>query len=113
MDEKIEKSELGNDPRKLSAPLSGRWRLDILRSLTEQSPQRLAELRRSVAGISKKVLLDNLKVLQDSGLISRQDLSTKVKRVEYSVTESSRVAIAKMLTASEDLRKFRARDRED
>jgi DNA-binding HxlR family transcriptional regulator len=113
MDEKIEKSESRTAPRRLSAPFSGRWRLEILRSLSEQSPQRLAELRRSVVGISKKVLLDDLRVLQDSGLITRQDLSTKVKKVEYSVAESSRSAIAQMLAAADDIRKFHARSRED
>jgi DNA-binding HxlR family transcriptional regulator len=112
MNEKTERSGSANDVQRRPEPLIGRWRLEVLRVLSERSPQRLAELRRSVKGISKKVLLDNLRVLLDSGLVVRQDLSTKVKRVEYSIAESSRLAIAQMISATDDLRKVNVANRD-
>jgi DNA-binding HxlR family transcriptional regulator len=92
------------DSKRLFELLSGRWRLEILGSLTIRSPQRLSELRQSVPGISKKVLLDNLRVLQQAGILGRKDLSSKVKRVEYSLSEPARLAVGKVLAAAQELR---------
>lgn len=59
-----------------------KWQVAIL-SLLKDGPTRLSQLERSLPGISRKVLLQNLKKLTGESLVERVDLSTKTKHVEY------------------------------
>ena len=65
--------------------IGGKWRLLILRNLKER-PWRFNELKRSIDGISQKVLTDSLRQMIDDGLAYRRDYQEQPPRVEYGLT---------------------------
>ena len=73
-----------SDTEVLRALFQGKWRLRIVQVLLLH-PLRLSELRRSVPECSKKVLIDTLQDLEALGVVEREDLSSKVRRVEYRI----------------------------
>lgn len=66
--------------------ISNKWKVLILRDLFEGT-KRYNELTRSVAGISAKVLTQNLRDLESDGIISRKVYPEVPPRVEYSITD--------------------------
>lgn len=66
--------------------MGGKWKPLILFHLA-QGPQRFGELRRLVAGISEKMLIQQLRELVSDGIVSRQDFRELPPKVEYSLTE--------------------------
>ena len=64
--------------------ISGKWKVQILWHLSF-GPLRFAELRNKLADISEKVLSDQLRELQQAGVIERQTLSTVPPAVSYSL----------------------------
>ncbi len=65
--------------------LSNRWRVLILHNLLSGT-KRFSQLKRSVAGISQKVLTANLREMETAGLVSREVFAEVPPRVEYSLT---------------------------
>ena len=61
--------------------ISDRWKVLILRELFTGT-KRFGELKKSLAGVSQKVLTANLKDMEASGLLTRK------ARVEYTLTET-------------------------
>lgn len=66
--------------------IGGKWKAAILWEIVEQ-PVRFGQLRRQVAGISEKVLTQQLREMEADGLIRRSDLGGLVRHVEYSATD--------------------------
>ena len=66
--------------------IGGRWKLYILFHVLS-GPQRLSELQRGIPGISQKVLVQQLREMQEHGLISRTVFAAAPPHVEYSATE--------------------------
>jgi DNA-binding HxlR family transcriptional regulator len=62
-----------------------KWAVLLLGLLT-QAPRRFNELRRSVGGISQKMLSQTLKSLERDGLVRREVIATVPVTVEYSIT---------------------------
>ena len=78
--------------------ISDRWKVLILRDLFTGT-KRFGELKRSLAGISQKVLTANLKSMEADGLLTRRAYPEVPPRVEYTLTElgeSLRPVIAAM-----------------
>ena len=69
--------------------IGGKWKLLIIRNLRVR-PWRFNELRRSLEGISQKVLTDSLRQMEDDGLVFRHDYGENPPRVEYGLTELGR-----------------------
>jgi DNA-binding HxlR family transcriptional regulator len=63
-----------------------RWKWLIVRDLLTGT-KRFGELRKSLTGISQKVLTQHLRAMEDSGLVSRKVYAEVPPRVEYSLTE--------------------------
>jgi DNA-binding HxlR family transcriptional regulator len=82
--------------------IRGKWRLRILLCLAD-GPLRLSQLRKAIPGASKKVLVDNLQGLVRLGVIERHDFSTRIRRVEYVLSEFSRERVIRLLSALKDL----------
>ena len=66
--------------------ISDRWKVLILRDLMGGT-KRFGELKKSVTGISQKVLTANLRSMEQSGLLHREVYAEVPPRVEYSLTE--------------------------
>jgi DNA-binding HxlR family transcriptional regulator len=65
--------------------LSGRWKVFILWELI-QGPRRSGELRKSIPPITQKVFVEQLRDLEDNGLVKRTVFPTVPPRVEYEAT---------------------------
>lgn len=66
--------------------LGSKWKLLIMRNLLER-PWRFNELRKSLDGISQKVLTDSLRSMEADGLVVRTAFPEVPPRVEYSLSE--------------------------
>jgi DNA-binding HxlR family transcriptional regulator len=80
-------------PRKYSCGLDaavdvigGRWKALILWAL-HHGPMRTGELRRSVSGISEKMLIQVLREMESDELVHREAFHEVPPRVEYSLTQ--------------------------
>jgi DNA-binding HxlR family transcriptional regulator len=69
--------------------ISDRWKVLILRDLFTGT-KRFGELKKSLEGISQKVLTANLKDMEANGLLTRKAYPEVPPRVEYSLTETGR-----------------------
>ncbi len=65
--------------------IGGKWKPRILTTLGERT-RRFRELERSLAGISRKVLVEQLRELEADGVIERRVFPQVPPRVEYSLT---------------------------
>ena len=78
--------------------IGDKWKVLILRDLMTGT-KRFGELKRSVGGVSQKVLTAQLRAMEDSGLLTRTVYAEVPPRVEYTLTgtgESLRPVIAAM-----------------
>jgi DNA-binding HxlR family transcriptional regulator len=71
------------------AAIGGKWKLIIIYGLAE-SPMHFAAIRRSISGISQKVLTEQLRELIADGIVSREATGAVPSPVEYSLTEYGR-----------------------
>jgi DNA-binding HxlR family transcriptional regulator len=76
--------------------VQGKWKIHILCSI-RSGPVRVGQLRRELRTASKKVLTENLRELEDAGLVVRRDLGGSVPHVEYDFHEEMRSQIQSML----------------
>lgn len=95
----ISKNELPVCPVATTVGLIGnKWKLLIMRNLLA-CPNRFNELRKTIPGISQKVLTDNLRALEEEGIVHRKVFAEVPPRVEYSLSplgESMRPIIQEM-----------------
>ena len=83
----LTKEELPACPVATTVGLIGnKWKLLILRDLLGGT-KRFGELRKSVTGISQKVLTDNLRSMEDDGLLVRTVYAEVPPRVEYKLSD--------------------------
>ena len=81
------KEELPECPVATTVQLIGsKWKLLILRNLLAR-PWRFNELRKSLEGISQKVLTDSLRSMEEDGIITRTVYPEVPPRVEYALSE--------------------------
>lgn len=66
--------------------ISGKWKVLIIWNL-KFGKKRFGQLQRILIGISKKVLSQHLRELENSGLILRKVIPSIPVQVEYSLTE--------------------------
>ena len=69
--------------------IGGKWKLMILWHLAVKT-QRYGELRRSIPGITEKMLIQQLRELEADGIVERTAFPTIPPRVEYAFTDYGR-----------------------
>jgi DNA-binding HxlR family transcriptional regulator len=67
--------------------LGGKWKPILINAIYLTAPARFGELKRSVKGITQSMLTQQLRELEDDGLISRKIYAEIPPRVEYTLTE--------------------------
>jgi DNA-binding HxlR family transcriptional regulator len=68
--------------------IRSKWQVLILRDLMANGTMRFKELQRSIGKVSQKVLTDNLRAMEDYGIVHREVFAEVPPRVEYSLTET-------------------------
>ena len=68
------------------AVISGKWKPLILFHLAHET-HRYGALKRSVRGVSDKVLIQQLKELEADGIVTRKDYQEIPPRVDYTLTD--------------------------
>ena len=83
----LETKELPACPVETTLMLIGdKWKVLILRDLMP-GKKRFGELKKSIGGVSQKVLTAQLRDLEANGLVNRKVYPEVPPRVEYSLTE--------------------------
>ncbi len=82
------KQELPACPVEITMSLIGdKWKVLIIRDLLTGT-KRFGELKKSLTGISQKVLTNNLRQMESSGLILRKVYAEVPPKVEYSLSKT-------------------------
>lgn len=69
--------------------VGGKWKMHLMWVLAA-GPQRFGEIRRTLTGVSEKVLAENLRQMEASGIVHREIYPEIPPRVEYSLTPLGR-----------------------
>lgn len=80
--------------------IGNKWKLLIIRDLLGGT-KRFGELRKSLTGISQRVLTENLRSLENDGLLIRQVFAEVPPRVEYSLNKTG-LSLLPVITAMAD-----------
>lgn len=72
--------------------IGGKWRIGILWSMRSES-RRFGQLKKDVRGISEKMLIQELKHLQELEVVTRKSYNQVPPKVEYSLTERGETLI--------------------
>jgi DNA-binding HxlR family transcriptional regulator len=67
--------------------IGGKWKPLILWHLNDVSPLRFSELEKRIAGITQKMLTQQLREMEKDKLIARKVYAVVPPKVEYSITK--------------------------
>lgn len=83
----LTREELPECPVATTVQLIGnKWKLLIIRNLINGS-QRFMEIKNGIEGISKKVLTDNLRAMENDGIIIREVFAEVPPKVVYTLSD--------------------------
>lgn len=68
-------------------PMEGRWKLEILFCLFGGEVRRFSELERAIPGVSQKMLAQQLRQLEEDGVVTRKIYPEVPPKVEYALTD--------------------------
>ncbi|MBP1761522.1 MAG: MarR family transcriptional regulator [Firmicutes bacterium] len=77
--------------------IGSKWKVLILRDLIDGT-KRFGELKKSIGNVSQKVLTQQLRMMEEDGLVHREIFAEVPPRVEYSLTDTG-MSLKPVLTA--------------
>lgn len=80
-------ADAGLQTRQVLAHIADKWAVLILCRLSTAEVRRFSELRRSIDGVSQKMLAKTLRNLERDGLVRRRLYAGVPPRVDYSLTD--------------------------
>ena len=83
--------------------LKGKWKTVILWHLNYFGKVSLADLERSIKGISQKMLLEQLKELRNFGLVKKKSYDGYPLKVEYFLTNDKGKRIIEALSIMQEI----------
>jgi len=83
--EKIEKPENKCELQRILDIIGGKWSMSIIYSLISEK-KRFKELERMIPGISTRMLVKELKNMEENNIVNRNAFATVPPTVEYSLT---------------------------
>ena len=83
----LPESKWGCPMDRLLRVLMGQWTAYLLWQFRQNGPMRFGELKRSVPGLSSKVLTERLRMLEDAGIIFRDHEPSIPPKVTYGLSE--------------------------
>lgn len=84
---KIEKGEFNCEKELTLSVISGKWKAVILWHIGHEGTHRFNELQKLFTKISNKMLTNQLRELEEDGIINRKVFAEVPPKVEYSMTE--------------------------
>lgn len=88
--------------------ITGPWTIYILWILSEHGLQRFGGLRRAVPGISTRVLTERLRMLEQAGVVWREQAQTIPPAVTYGLTERGKELRSVLDSLDEIARRWQA-----
>lgn len=82
--------------RKIMTSLTSKWSILIFLALEDGNVKRFSELRRSIEGVSEKMLTQTLKALEENNFVKRKSYNVVPPYVEYSLTTLGMEAASKI-----------------
>lgn len=73
--------------------IGGKWKTLILWHLSNEGVKRYGEIKKSLNGITHKMLSQQLKELESDGLVHREEYHQIPPKVEYSLTDKGKTII--------------------
>lgn len=70
--------------------IGGKWKMIIMFWLSKRKIMRYGELKKSIKGITHKMLSSQLKELESEGIIIREEYHQIPPKVEYSLSEKGK-----------------------
>ncbi len=67
--------------------IGGKWKPAILWEIQQHGVMRFGEIKRSIAGVTQKMLAQQLRELEEDGIITRKIYAEVPPRVEYDLTD--------------------------
>lgn len=87
---KVPKITCVADVQDALAVLEGRWKMRIVGHLYGEPVMRFSELRRAIPEVSQKMLIQQLRSLEDDGVVRRTVHPQVPPKVEYELSELGR-----------------------
>lgn len=87
--------------------LGGKWKSILINAIYHTAPARFGELKRSVKGITQSMLTQQLRELEDDGIIRRKIYAEIPPRVEYTLTDFGLTLAPIMLAMAEWGKQYR------
>ncbi len=67
--------------------IGGKWKPAILWEIQQHGVMRFGKIKRSIAGVTQKMLTQQLRELEEDGILTRKIYAEVPPRVEYDLTE--------------------------
>ncbi|NMM46659.1 winged helix-turn-helix transcriptional regulator [Rhodospirillaceae bacterium KN72] len=78
--------------------IDGKWKCVVLYHLLDEGTLRFNEIRRRIPSVTQRMLTNQLRELEDDGLVHRKVYAQVPPKVEYSMTELGR-SLAPIISA--------------